>query len=241
MSSPNPFRQTLRRRDATYKTYARNGNEHGKDGGSNTDFAIGNDYLWIRFDLSIPLVWITAVEQFGPGFLVAWQNPTDHTEECASFCFLRTGWGYNVKKRDEVLRRLREAVAKAATRPRLAEVSRAETDPACQRCADPNARTIDFTWFSCFLAYSISKSDRRLLCPSCTSSRLRLVTIYNLLIGNLGWGIFASPMISFRNITAARAFASMHLLERWAWILAFLPYAVLAWMAGWSLWTAFNM
>jgi hypothetical protein len=139
------------------------------------------------------------------------------------------------------MRRVREAVSRATERPLVREVSLAQTIPACQKCVDPNPRVFDFTWYTCFLAYAIAKSDRRLLCRSDAASRLRLVTAYNLLFGNLGFGIFASPMISFRNIRAAREGGAVEALESHAWtVVAFLPYGLLAVMVGWSLWMAFN-
>lgn len=242
MASGNPFRERLRRRDATFKTVARNANEHGKDGGSNTDLAIGPDYLWIAFDFSVPLSWISSVEPLGPGFIVVWDNPIEKSEEWASFCFLRTGWGYDTKKRDEVVGLIRDAASKATWRPLVREVSVAQTAPSCQKCADPNPRVYDFMWYTSFLTYSIGKPDRVLLCPSHGASRVRVVTIYNLLLGNLGFGVFVSPVVSLRNLRAARAGEALRAIETYAWIaVAFLPYALLAWLVGLSLWTAFTL
>jgi hypothetical protein len=240
--SDNPFRQPLRRRNTNFKTYARQADHRGKDAGGNTDFAIGDDYLWIAFDFSVPLAWIRTVEPLGPGFLIAWDNPIQKSEEWAAFCFLRTGWGYNTKKRDDVMGRVRDAVAKAAHRPLAREVSVAETVPACQTCAAPDPKVFDYTWYTCFLAYAIAKSDRRLLCRPHAATRLRMVSVYNLLLGNLGWGVFVSPVFSYRNIRSAREGGAIEAFEAHAWTLvAAVPWGLLAWLVGWSLWTAFQM
>jgi hypothetical protein len=241
LTADNPFRQPLRRRNVHYKTYVREATAEGKDAGSNTDFAIGDDYLWIAFDFSIPLAWITQVEPLGPGFLVAWNNPISKQEEWASFCILRTGWGYNRKKRDDLVRRVREAVANAEARPVLPQITKAETVPGCQRCGDLNPQVFDFTWFTCFLAYFISKPDRRLLCRRHGAQRLRMITAYNLVFGNLGLGVFASPMINFRNIRAARQAGAIGGFEAGVWMaVSFWPYALIAAAVTRSLWFAFT-
>jgi hypothetical protein len=140
------------------------------------------------------------------------------------------------------VQRLRVAVAKAAARPLAREVSLAQTLPSCQKCADPNPGIYDFTWFTSFLAFAIAKPDRRLLCRTDAASRLRMVTVYNLLFGNLGWGVFASPVISFRNIRTARQGGAVERLESYAWTaVAFVPYGCLAALVAWSLWTALSL
>ena len=241
MAVENPFRQPLRRKNVHFKTVVREGNAEGKDAGGNTDFAIGDDYLWIAFDFSVPLTWITRVEPLGPGFLVVWRNPITREEEGASFCILRTGWGYNSKKRDDLVRRVQEAVAKAAVRPAKPEIAAARAIPACQSCGDLKPHVFDFTWLTSVLAYTINKPDRRLLCRPHGARRLRAVTLYNLIMGNLGWGVFASPIINLRNIRMAQQAGAINKVEASIWIaVAFWPYAMLLAAVSWSLWFAFT-
>ena len=241
MANENPYRQFLRRKNVHFKTTVRQANASGKDAGGNTDFAIGDDYLWIAFDFSIPLAWITEVAPVGPGFYVAWQDPISKREEAATFCILRTGWGYNDKRRDELVARVRDAMRTVTAKPRVVEITTAETLPKCQRCGELNPQVFDFTWFTNFLSYSISKPDRRVLCLPHGAQRVRLITAYNLLFGNLGFGIFVSPVISFRNIRGARALGAIGEIEAGLWTaIAFLPYAALATAVGWSLWFAFT-
>jgi len=55
------------------------------------------------------------------------------------------------------------------------------------------------------------------LCLAHGARRVRLITTYNLLFGNLGFGVFASPVISFRNIRGARALGAIGPLEAGIW------------------------
>lgn len=238
MPSENPFRQPLRRRNVHFKTVVRHADGRGKDAGGNTDFAIGSDYLWIAFDFSVPLEWITQVEPRGPGFLVTWENPIERSEESAAFCILRTGFGYNTKRRDDLVRRVREAVANATTAPLVREVSIAQTMPSCENCGELRPKVFDFTWFTSFLTYSIAKPDRRVLCRTHGASRLRAVITYNLILGNLGFGVFVSPVINLRNIRAGRQSGAIEPSEAGIWtILVFWPYALLVTMVGSSIWS----
>ena len=66
-----------------------------------------------------------------------------------------------------------------------------------------------------------------------------MVTVYNLVLGNLGFGVFVSPVISLRNIRAARRLGAISAAEAAFWsALAFWPYALLATLVGWSVWYA---
>ena len=185
----------------------------------------------------MPLAWIREVEPLGPGFVVAWENPIENRMESAAFCILRSGWGYNTKKRDELMHRVRDAVSKADARPVPQKIAVVEMRAGCQVCGEAQARTFDFQWFTCFLMYAISKSDRRVLCSRHGASRLRFVTLYNTIIGNLGLGMFVSPVISWRNIREVRAAAAISAPEAAIWMaLASWPYALIAWMLGWVVW-----
>lgn len=233
----NPFRQPLRRKNALYKTYVRNALANGKDAGSNTNFAIGKDYLWIAFDFSVPLAWIREVAPLGPGFVVTWDNPIERREESAAFCILRTGWGYNTKKRDDLVRRVREAVSQTTFRPTPETVAVAATASSCQVCPSRDPRVFDFQWFTSFLVYSINKPDRRVLCLEHGASRFRMVTAYNLVAGNLGVGALVSPVISIRNIRHTRGSGAISRPEAVVWTtLALWPYLILGWLIAGSLW-----
>jgi hypothetical protein len=227
MSSDNPFRQPLRRKDVLFKTVVRQANAQGKDAGGNTDFAISSEYLWIAFYLSVPLAWIRDVEPLGPGFMVVWENPLEKREEAAAFCILRTGWGYNTRKRDDLVRRLREATGNAETAHVPARIPAVPSTPSCQVCGELNSRVFDFSWFTSFMVLAISKPDRRVLCLLHAASRLRAVTVYNLIIGNLGLGVFVSPMVSLRNIQQARGAGAITKRESAFWtVLVFWPYVL---------------
>lgn len=239
MPSDNPFRQPLRRKEVLIKTQVRQANAEGKDAGGNTDFAISNEYLWIAFYFSVPLAWIREVEPLGPGFVVAWENPLENREESAAFCILKTGWGYNTKKRDELVRRLRDAVARAGAAPVPVQIAAAPSTTSCQLCGELNPRVFDFSWFTSFMVFSISKPDRRVLCSPHAASRLRAVTVYNLIIGNLGFGMFVSPIVSLGNILQVRRAGAITWPEAAFWtVLVFWPYVLLATLVGWSIWYA---
>ncbi|HYM60405.1 MAG TPA: hypothetical protein VEZ11_05885 [Thermoanaerobaculia bacterium] len=239
MPSDNPFRQPLRRKDVLFKTTVRQANADGKDAGGNTDFAISNDYLWIAFYFSVPLAWIRDIEPLGPGFVVTWENRLENREESAAFCILRSGWGYNTKKRDDLVRRLRDAAGKAGAGPVSAQIAAAPGMTTCQLCGALSPRVFDFSWFTSFLAFAISIPDRRVLCLPHAASRLRAVTVYNLIIGNLGFGMFVSPIVSLGNILQVRRTGAITKPETAFWTaLVFWPYLLMATLVGWSIWYA---
>jgi len=220
-----------------FKTTVRIADERGKDAGGNTDFAFGDEYLWISFDFSVPLAWIREVEPLGPGFEIVWENPIENREESAAFCILRTGWGYNTKKRDELMQRVRDAVSKADARPMPQKIAVAEMRAGCQVCGEAQTRTFDFQWFTSFMVITISKPDRRVLCSRHAATRTRLVTLYNTILGNLGFGAFVSPVISWRNIRDVRAAGAISAPEAAIWMaLASWPYLLIAAMLGWVVW-----
>jgi hypothetical protein len=66
-----------------------------------------------------------------------------------------------------------------------------------------------------------------------------MVVIYNSVLGNLGLGVFISPVISFRNIRRSHMIGAISGGEAAMWsILSFWPYAALAALVAWSLWLA---
>jgi hypothetical protein len=237
-SAPNPFRRRLRRNDVTFRTVVRGANADGKDSGSgNTDFALNDDYLWISYDFSIPLAWITAIEDLGPGFVVGWSNPIDGTEEAAAFCVLRSGFGYNRKRRDELVRRVHEAAERARNRPQPVVAAAAAAIPRCQACGAASPHLYDFQWMFSVGPAIFSKPDRRLLCPPHARWRARLLFASSLITSNLGFGFFISPIINLANVKEARKGDALGKFEAFLWAtLAFFPYALIAWMLGWVVW-----
>jgi hypothetical protein len=229
MSTDNPFRQRLRRADVSFKTWLREADARGRDAGGNTDFAVGRDYLWIAFDFSVPLRWIQNVGPVGPGFTVVWRNAITGSEEQAFFCVLRTGWGYNTKKRDKVVALVREAISKSSALPPQRTVTAAEVLPSCEKCGELSPEVYDLSWFTSVIMYAIRKSDRRVLCRSHGAVRVRIVTVYNLTFGNLGIGLLASPVISYRNINAGKQNGAIGRVEAAVWmVLVTWPYLLVA-------------
>ena len=236
-AASNPFRRHLRRKDVSFKTTVRGANSEGKDNNSgNTDFALNEDYLWISYDFSVPLAWITDVGDLGPGFMVGWSNPIERVEEAAAFC-VRTFFGYNRKRRDDLVRRVREAAERAHQRPQPAIAAAAATIPRCQVCSATSPHQYDFEWMFSVGHLLLSKPDRRLLCPKHAGWRARLLFASNLITANLGFGFFISPIINLRNVQVARKGHALNRFEAALWItLGFFPYALIAWMLGWVVW-----
>ena len=233
----NPFRRPLRRKDVSFKTTVRGANAQGKDDDSgNTDFALNDEYLWTSYDFSVPLAWIKDVRDVGPGFMVSWNNPIENVNEAAVFC-VRTFFGYNRKKRDDLVRRVREAAARAHQRPQPVPVAAAVAIPRCQACGATSPHQYDFTWMFSVVHFVLTKPDRRLLCPPHARWRARQVFASNLILANLGFGFFVSPIFAIANRLEARKGDALGRFEAALWVtLAFFPYALIAWMLGWVVW-----
>jgi hypothetical protein len=237
LAASNPFRRRLRRKDASFKTTVRGANSEGKDNDSgNTDFALNDEYLWLSYDFSVPLAWITNVGNVGPGFMVSWNNPIEGVEEASTFC-VRTFFGYNRKRRDELVRRVLEAAQRAHKRPQPAVAAAAATIPRCQSCGITSPHLYDFQWIFSVGHLMLSKPDRRLLCAAHARWRARLLFASNLIAANLGFGFFVSPIINLSNVQEARKADALGRVEAAFWIiLGFFPYALLAWLLGWVVW-----
>jgi hypothetical protein len=237
----NPFRQRLRRSNTTFKTAVWQANDKGKDASrGKTDFGLNAEYVWLAFDFSVPLRWVTAVKDLGPGFLIAWKNPIDDTRETAAFC-VRTAFGYDRKRRDEIVARLRVAVAGARSRPQPAVVTKAETVAACEVCGELEPAVYEFHWMISVLQFLIDKPDRRVLCPSHAKWRGRRVFLSNLVTSNLGFGAFVSPIVNVRNVRQARQRDAVGAVEGAVWIaLGCAPYAAIAYMLWLTVWFVIN-
>jgi hypothetical protein len=238
-TTANPFRHPLRRKEANFKTSVWQANEEGKDSSAGkTDFAVGDEYVWLAFDFSVPLRWVTAVEERGPGFLVAWENPINHTDEAATFC-VRTMFGYDRKRRDEIVKLVNGAVVKAKSLPQPQVVAAAETTPRCEVCGARNPGFYEFQWMTSVAAFLISKPDRRVLCPHHAKWRTRRVCLTNLITSNLGFGAFVSPIVNFANVREGQKRGGVRRPEAYVWIvLGSGPYIVLATLVGWAIWFA---
>jgi len=241
MQGANPFRQRLRRKNTTFKTVVWQANEEGKDNSTGkTDFALNDEYLWMSYDFSVPLRWITTIEDLGPGFAIGWENPLQKTKEWAAFC-VRTMFGYNRKRRDDLVLRIREAVARARTRPEPVVAAAAATIPRCQVCGDTDPAVYDFEWMISVVHLMLNKPDRRILCRKHGRWRARLVCASNLVTSNLGFGAFISPIFNMRNVQVARHGGALGSLEGAIWTtIGFAPYAVLALLVGWAIWFAIH-
>ena len=235
MLTGNPFRQKLDRKAAKVKTTVWSANNQGKDASvGKTDFAFSDQFLWIAWDFSIPLAWIVSVDIIGPGFQVVWDNPIDNHKEAAVFC-IRTMFGYNTKDRDDLVQKLREAVAHAEAMPLPTVAAAAATSGTCQRCGVQQALTYDFEWFISVLMYWIKKPSRSVLCRDHAKLRLLLVVVTNFFLGNLGIGIVMSPIINLANVGEARNKGAIGSgMARALMTIGFLPYllpvALVAWV-----------
>jgi hypothetical protein len=227
----NPFRQPLRRKNTTFKTVVWQANDKGKDASAGkTDFGLNAEYVWLAFDFSVPLRWVTSIEDLGPGFAISWRNAIDDTEETAAFC-VRTAFGYNRKRRDEIVVKLREAVAAARSRPQPAVVTKAELIATCEFCGELQPAVYEFRWFISVLQYLIDKPDRRVLCRTHAKWRARRLFLSNLVTSNLGFGAFVSPFINLHNVRQARKNEAIGAIEGAIWIaLGCAPYAAIAYM-----------
>lgn len=241
MPDANPFRRPLRRKEVTFKTTVWQANAEGKDNSTGkTDFALNDEYLWTSYDFSVPLAWITAVQTLGPGFLVAWKNPLDHTEEASAFC-VRTMFGYNRKRRDQLVERVEQAVAQAKKRPAPVAAATTVAIPRCQVCSATDSRLYDFEWMISVVALMLNKPDRRLLCLRHAKWRARRVLLSNLVTSNLGFGAFISPIVNLRNIQEAQKGPALASVEARLWMaIGFAPYAVFAYLVGWAIWYAIH-
>ncbi|HSP34646.1 MAG TPA: hypothetical protein VLU46_10055 [Thermoanaerobaculia bacterium] len=235
----NPFRQRLRWKHVSFKTSVWQANELGKDSSSGkTDFALNDEFLWIAYDFSVPLRWITSVDPLGPGFVVTWRNRLSGEDEGAAFC-VRTMFGYNLKKRDELVASVSAAARAAAARPEAPAISAARAFPRCQVCHAPEQHVYDFNWLFSVVAFWISKPDRGVLCRTHARRRFRTLATSNLIAGNLGFGAFISPIFSLANVREARKAHAIGSTEAFVWTaLGFWPYALFAWIVIWAIWYA---
>jgi hypothetical protein len=237
LATTNPFRQRLRKRDVAFHTVVRLANESGKDSsGGNTDLALSDDFLWIAYDFSIPLQWLTSVETLGPGFLVAWDNPLKNVREAATFC-VRRFFGYDLKKRDDIVARVDRARAAAEQRPAPAILSSPAASRSCESCGDRDARAYDFQWVFTFAMVFLTKPDRRTLCAAHARWRLLLNAASNLVLGTFGFGVFVAPAATFsatRQLYRAKAlpFAAAAIVAT----IALIPYMLILYLAGWGIW-----
>ena len=232
MNTMNPFRQKLRRKATTFRTRVWRANEKGKDeGAGKATLALSETFLWLDVDFSLPLAWVTEVARLGPGVQVTWENRIDGEEECAAFC-IRTMFGYNEKRADELVTVLQQAVAAAAP----TSASRFEAAPdshRCEVCGAGGAVTHDFELMLSAIYYFVRREKRYVLCPRPARGRLVLFTLGNLILANFGLSIFASPAISARNIHRARKKGAVGpVFAAVLFFTALTPYLLIGWI-GW--------
>lgn len=217
-------------------------NEKGKDSSAGkTDLALNDDYLWLSYDFSVPLAWVTAVEPLGPGFLVAWRNELSDEDEGGIFC-IRKMFGYNTAARDALVERIERARAAAEHRPKPMVVASAAVMQTCERCGSTSPTVYDFDWVFTVIQFLIKKPDRRTLCPGHARLRFLKLLVSNLTLGVPGIGILASPIASFAAAKQLRRSGALGIVSfPVAAVLAFLPYGLVVWAVTASLWEAFHI
>jgi hypothetical protein len=137
----------------------------------------------------------------------------------------------------DLVRRVREAATRAEHRPPPVAVAAAAEMPRCQVCGETRARLFDFLWLFSVVALMFSKPDRRVLCARHGGRRARFVLATNLISGNLGFGLFISPIYALANVKEARYGGAMNKVEAAVWLaLGFIRYALIVWMLAWVVW-----
>jgi len=200
--SESIFREPLPRTGIVLQQRVWNATPEGKDA-SRGDFKLiaTNEKLWISNVLSIPLSWFVAFEPVGPGFRIRWTNKLTGVEEGATLC-VRTFFGYDTARRDELVKQLAELSARART----ATPSPAATSPAnlrCERCDSTAVTLLDLPKITNFLVYWIHRTDRRLLCAQHAQAAIRANALRNALTGTIGIpGAVVTPLAVWK--TAAK-------------------------------------
>jgi len=172
--------------------------ENGKDASQGeTRLTVSQEYLWFGRDLSVPLAWVTQVDPVGPGFRIVWEDRVSGRPEGAVFC-IRTMFGYNKKKRDQLVSQLQNLAQAATEQPKPVAVVQAETLTTCEKCNDMQTYVIDFDWIINVLVYWVRKPDRRILCLNHAAHRFRANLFFNAVLGTLGIpGIIVTPFLVF--------------------------------------------
>jgi hypothetical protein len=231
----NPFRQKLDRKQVKYKTSVWPADSQGKASSQvRVLFALSDDYIWLSQDFSVPLSWLLSITEVGPGFLLTWKNPISSQNERAAFC-IRTFFGYNKDKRDEIIQVVRQAMARAAVIPVRPEIALSEVSAICEKCGAQQAQVYDFQWLISVWLIWIKKPSRETLCHSHAKNRLLQVFASNFLLGNLGVGVFGSPLINLSNVNEAyiKGAISAGLASVFKAI-GFIPYLLIAGLFVWT-------
>ncbi|MGV8039094.1 MAG: hypothetical protein AB2L07_03140 [Thermoanaerobaculaceae bacterium] len=203
--STNPFRQPVPKSGVLLTAKLWTANHKGKDDSrASLQIMATSEYVWLGRDLSIPVAWLKGLEAVGPGFRLAWSNPIDQSEEHAFFC-IRTFFGYNTQKRDELLARLGELAAASKANPVPPVVQQTAAVVQCEVCGSPLAEQYNLHWYINVLFYWVSRPDRKLLCRDCASSKVRLMLLSNSLLGSLGFpGAIVGPYTTWVAAQEAR-------------------------------------
>lgn len=229
----NVFRDPLPHAGIEIKQRVWNATVAGKDN-SRGDLTLTatKEKLWISNVASIPLAWFTSFEPVGPGFRIIWLNKVSAKEESATFC-IRTFFGYDTVRRDQLLQRLSDLAARARERNSTPLCSTV-TGAVCEQCG-VSAVLVDLPKITNFLVYWIRRTDRRILCVSHARSAIRANAIRNTLMGTVGIpGVFATPRVVWQTA------APLSRQERLTWaFIAALPGALLLLFSVWAL--ALNM
>jgi hypothetical protein len=204
----------------------------GKDSSQGkTRIVADHDYIWFGRDLSVPLAWISEVSAVGPGFQVVWEDRTSGTIEAGVFC-IRTMFGYNLEKRDQVVSTLGDLVSAVRSVGASQTIAAAEQTSTCDVCGSAEASVYDFEWIINVLFYWMRKPGRQVLCKFHANRNLRKEMLSNALLGSLGLpGLFMTPIIT---VTQGRAAVRANLLLPFEifvyFLLSLVPAALLVWL-----------
>ncbi len=145
MNTNKLFERKKPKGDLFFKGRVWNANDKGKDlGTGNNPILVGPEYIWFSKNLSVPIYWVKEIYPVGSGFFLKWHNEINKEEERAVLC-VRTFFGYNIKKRDEIIQAIRKAkniASPVAGSVELeAELIRAK---GCEKCGNNEAKLYDF-------------------------------------------------------------------------------------------------
>lgn len=233
------FERAKPKEGVVYKGKAWNADAKGKNTTSNYfPLIIGPEYIWLGPTFSIPLDWQVVAEPLGPGFKLIWHNVYENKNEAMALC-IRTFFGYDKEKRDEIVRLVNQASktrASVVTPETASTVS--VTASQCEACGATGARLYDYhTVMSYFFSYSC-KMRRHVLCTNHGRSKMLRYFIGNILLGSWGFsGLFgldnlANCKMAYRNGAISKGQATIYS------VLTFMPLFLLLSLIAFSIYSA---
>ncbi|MCP4155172.1 MAG: hypothetical protein GY757_46030 [bacterium] len=237
MHTQNPFERKKPKQDVYFRGRVWYADEKGKDEGNTPlPIVIGPEYIWFSRDFSIPLAWVTNVQAQGSGFYLEWKNELNGESEGNIFC-VRTFFGYNTEKRDEIIEAVREARQHCLSMGQTAETA-AAIPKVCEKCQAEDAGLYDFLRvFSYAFNYSVT-TKRIVLCKRHGGSAFFKYYFLNLFFGFFGiWGVIGyGNWNNAKMLYQNQAITSGRLLFYKS--LALLPLALLLTLIMWAIFSA---